>query len=90
MTLKSQVILARSIVAIDPSVADYHHLLGILYGFQNDFANALRSIEAALAIEANPDWLYSKASAMRQQDGYNAAEVISTYKVEKFIDIFNS
>ena len=69
-------------VAIAPSVASYHHLLGNFYGFQQDYANAQRSIERALEIEANPDWLYTKGSAIRHQKGYDPAEVISAYQVE--------
>ena len=72
-------------MTIDPSVADHHYLLGNFYGFQNDYVNALRSIERALEIEPNTAWLYSKASAIRQQDRHNTDDVISTYEVENFV-----
>ena len=50
-------LLARRIVALNPSKAEYHRILGCYYGFQGDYVSSLWNIENALKIEYNPNWL---------------------------------
>lgn len=76
-----QVSMARRLVEINPSKAEYHHFLGCLYGFQGDYISSQLNIENALKIEFNPDWLYDKASSMRLLEGHDPLELISVYQV---------
>jgi len=45
--------------------ADFHHLLGCMYGFDKNYRGALIQFERALELEYRTDWLYDKATAMR-------------------------
>ena len=56
-------------------------MLGCLQGFEGDFSSALRSIERALELETNPEWLYGKASAMGLQENRDPEALIATYEV---------
>jgi hypothetical protein len=76
--------LARRLVEINPAKAEYHHVLGCLYGFQGDCISSQLNIENALKIEFNPEWLYDKASSMRLREGHDPLEVISVYQVNVF------
>jgi tetratricopeptide (TPR) repeat protein len=57
--------MAKTCVRLDPRVADYHHILGCLYGFVGDYGNSLRSVERALELEMEPEWLYEKGTTLR-------------------------
>ena len=73
--------MAKRIASIEPNVGEYHHMLGCLQGFEGDFSSAQRSIERALELEANPDWIYDKGSTMRLQTDHDPAALIATYEV---------
>ena len=75
--------MARRIVSLNPSKAEYHLMLGCLYGFQGDYVSSQLNIENALKLEYNADWLYDKGSAMRLQEDHDPVEVISIYEVNQ-------
>ncbi len=72
--------MAKTCVNLNPKMADYYHVLGCLYGFVGDHRNSLRSIQRALDLEMNPDWLYTKATALRLMETEKTEVVIKAYE----------
>ncbi|PAA81453.1 hypothetical protein BOX15_Mlig024716g1, partial [Macrostomum lignano] len=72
--------MASMCTHLNPDVADYHNLVGHLHAFNGDYIASHRSIERALELEWEPDWLYSKASSLRLQDGVDREAVIKAYE----------
>jgi tetratricopeptide (TPR) repeat protein len=72
--------MAKICVSLDPKVADYHRILGCLYGFAGDFENGRRSIERALDLEVEPGWLYDKATMLRLTETEKPEVVIKAYQ----------
>jgi TPR repeat protein len=66
---QDQLSLAKHCTALDPTVADFHHLLGCIYGFRQEFSEAVRCLERALELNPQPEWLYDLASSMRLLPG---------------------
>jgi tetratricopeptide (TPR) repeat protein len=64
-----QLSLARHCTALDPTVADFHRLLGCIYGFRQEFHESVRCLERALELDPQPEWLYELASGMRLLPG---------------------
>jgi tetratricopeptide (TPR) repeat protein len=72
--------MAKKCVSLNPTVADFHHLLGCLHGFVEDFISATRCFERALELDPIPDWLYNRASSLRLQSDRNPNTVIKAYE----------
>ena len=72
--------MAKKCVSLNPMVADFHHLLGCLHGFVEDFISATRCFERALELDPIPDWLYDRASSLRLQSDRNPNTVIKAYE----------
>ncbi|PAA81454.1 hypothetical protein BOX15_Mlig016935g1, partial [Macrostomum lignano] len=51
--------MALQCATLNPNIAEYHNILGCMYGFNGDFVSSLRSIEQALELDRNPAWLYN-------------------------------
>jgi len=63
---EEKLLMVKRCVELDPSVPDFHHLLGSMLGFVGDYKNGLRAVERAIEILPNhPDWLYTRATLMR-------------------------
>ncbi|KAF0716619.1 Aste57867_2748 [Aphanomyces stellatus] len=81
-SIKEQLELAKHVVALDPTVADYHNILGSLHGFDGNFEASYRSLARSLELENNPPWLYGKATSLRLQNtpNRNPQQVIAAYE----------
>jgi len=66
--------------------ADFHHLLGCMYAFSNNYGKALNQFERALELEYRRDWLYEKATAMRffYSKKEDSIKIVEAYKI--FLD----
>jgi tetratricopeptide (TPR) repeat protein len=72
--------MAKKCVSLDPTVADFHRLLGSLHGFAGDFVSSNRCIERALELNPTPEWLYARATSLRLQSERDPAQVIKAYE----------
>ncbi|PAA75023.1 hypothetical protein BOX15_Mlig019947g1 [Macrostomum lignano] len=63
--------MALQCTSLNPDVADYHNLVGNLYGFCGEYMASVRSFEQALELEWEPDWLYGKATSLRLKTSTN-------------------
>ena len=72
--------MAQKCISLDPKVADFHYILGSLYGFAGDYSSSVRCFDRALELDPNPEWLYDKASSLRLNKERIPAEVIKAYE----------
>ena len=75
-----QIRMAQKCISLDPKVADFHYILGSLYGFAGDYSSSVRCFDRALELDPNPEWLYDKASSLRLNKERIPAEVIKAYE----------
>ena len=66
--------MAKRCVELNPSVPDFHHLLGCMWGFVNNHKNGLRAVDQAIEmLPEQTDWLYDRATLIRMKED-DAAE----------------
>lgn len=82
-SIENKLWLATQCIKLDPSIPDFHHSLGRVYGQMGDFQRAIHSIDQALQILVHPDWLYDRAHLLRLSKSKPDVEVISAY--EKYL-----
>jgi len=61
--------MAKRCVELDPSVPDFHHFLGCMCGFVNDYKNGFRATERAIEMLPNQQgWLYDRATHVKLKE----------------------
>jgi Flp pilus assembly protein TadD len=78
-----RILFALRCVQQHPKDAKFHMILGHAWAFKENFDAAVRSIDRALELKHNPDWLYSHASALLHSGKQEkAAGVFQTFLKE--------
>ncbi len=56
--------MAKTCVSLQPSVADFHAKLALMYQHAGDHENAVRCFEQALELEGHREWLFLKGDSL--------------------------